>query len=116
MPATPVSSYFQGQHQAASEGVLLDNDIVCPTPCELQCAVAVNTGAGALWIQLHDKTSALVLGDVPEVSVLTPGGMGTYSLAMPYVFTKGMVIGISTTQLTFTSAGNVLSYAATVRT
>lgn len=114
MPATPVSSFFQGQHQAASEGALLDKDVVCPTPCELQCVVGVNAGSGTLWVQLHDKATPLANGDVPEFSIPVPGVNGSFSLAMPYVFTLGMCIGISTTQLTYTSAGNVLSYAATV--
>lgn len=116
MPATQVSSYFQGQHQAASEGVLLDKDIVCPTPCELQCVVGYNAGSGMLYVQLHDKAGALSNGDVPEIIIPVPGGRTPFSCAMPYVFTLGMNIGISTTELTYTSAGNLLSYAATVHT
>lgn len=116
MPATQVSSYFAGQHQAASEGGLLDKDIVCPTPCELQCLIGYNASSGTLYVQLFDKATAPSNGDVPEMIIPVPGGRTTFSLSMPYVFTLGCGIGISSTELTYTSAGNYLSYAASVHT
>lgn len=114
MPATQVSSYFTGQHQSASEGALLDKDIVCPSPCELQVAFGYNAGASTFYVQFFDKATAPAPGDVPEFIVPVAGGRGTFSVAAPYVFTLGCAIGISSTELTYTSAGNVLSYAAMV--
>ena len=93
---------------------MLDKDLVCPTPCELECVVGYNAGASMFYVQLFDQITAPVTSDVPEIIIPVPGGRTPFSLAISYVFTKGCAIGISTTELTYTSAGNVLSYAATV--
>jgi hypothetical protein len=87
MPATNVSSIFAGQKQAASEGAALAADLVCPTPCMLQCVAGYNAGAALLYVQLFDKITAPVAGDVPEFSIPVPGGRTPFSLSMPYVFT-----------------------------
>jgi hypothetical protein len=115
MPSTSVSQYFQGQHQAGSEGVLLAADIVCPGPCMLQCVAGYNAAAGLLYVQLFDKTTAPVAGDVPEMVIPVPGGRTPFSLSIPYVFTLGCSIGISSTELTYTSGGASLLYIATVQ-
>jgi hypothetical protein len=114
MSATIVSGYFPGQSQAASEGALIAADLVCPNVCMLQCVVGYNAGAGLLYVQLFDKTTAPIAGDVPEISIPVPGGRTPFSLSMPYAFTLGCAIGISSTEFTYTSGGNSLAYAATV--
>jgi hypothetical protein len=115
MPSTSVSQYFAGQHQAGSEGVLRDADLVCPTPCMLQCVAGYNAAAGLLYVQLFDKSTAPVSGDIPEVSIPVPGGRTPFSLSIPYVFTLGCSIGLSSTELTYTSGGASLMYIATVQ-
>jgi hypothetical protein len=101
-------------HQAWSAGVLVDQAQVYTAACKLDVISGYNANASQLFVQLHDKDTALVLGDVPKVVIPVPGNRASFSLAAAFAFATGLSVGISSTELTFTSAGNFLSYEALV--
>jgi hypothetical protein len=65
-------------------------------------------------VQIHDKASAIAPGDAPVIVIPVPANRSLFAVDVPYKFTSGMQVGISTTETTYTSAGNMLAYSAVV--
>lgn len=101
-------------HQSGSGGALVAQAQARATPCTLKVVAGYNADSVLRYVQLHNKATALVLGDVPVMIIPVAGGRTAFSLEMELVFSIGFSIGISTTELTYTSAGNVLSYISLV--
>lgn len=101
-------------HQASSGGALVAQAQAYASPCVLDVLSGYNADTVLRYVQIHNKASAISPGDVPLVVIPVPGNRATFSIDMPLTLSAGLSIGISSTELTYTSAGSVLSYAATV--
>lgn len=101
-------------HQAGSGGALVAQAQAYAAPCTLRVIVGYNADTVQRFVQLHNKATALAPGDVPLMIIPVPADRAAFSLAMELVFSAGLSIGISSTELTYTSAGSFLSYEALV--
>lgn len=111
---------YDVERKARTANVLVTQAVVSAVPCALDQIFGYNSdpGAGILYVQLHDKAVAVVLGDAPFVIIPVPsGGKVPYSLAAETIFAVGLVVAISTTELTFTPpAANYLNFNVNYRT
>lgn len=118
IPVTDAPPDLPVTHQRLSGGVLVTQAVIAAVPCELEAVVGYNsdpTVSDLLYVQLHNAAVAIAPGAVPAV-VIPVGGTLPYSLAMELRFSAGIVIALSTTELTFTApASPWLAYSAIYR-
>lgn len=107
-------------HQRLSGGVLQVQMLISAVACELDCVAGYNsdpTPGNLLYVQLHNAIGVIAPGAVPAVVIPVYGGKTPYSLAMNLRFPTGLVLALSTTELTFTAAASPwLAYSVTYRT
>jgi hypothetical protein len=67
--------------------------------------------ANALFVQLHNKASAISNGDVPLIIIPVPASQ-PFSYSIPLVFSVGIVAAISSTEFLYTATAKLASVAA----
>ena len=89
---------------------------ICAETCQLTTLTGyINdpVGAAQLYVQLHDLgATPIAAGAVPKV-VIPVKGVQLFSLTQGLTFNSGLVIGLSTTEWTFTAATAIMCYQCT---
>lgn len=116
----PPTTAAAGNSLTLSRSTALENDrIVKLTSGTLYAMRASLNAASAthLWLQLFNINIAPVLGEVPIWSAALPAGAIEVSEEIPWGFwcSAGIVLGISSTHLTYTSAGDLAVFQAAYR-
>jgi hypothetical protein len=106
--------------RAKSGAALVSQATLFANDCLLDVVGGYNsdpTASDLLYVQLHDAAAAIAPGAVPAVVIPVYGGKTPYSFAIETIFLNGLVIALSTTELTFTAAASPwLAYNVNYRT
>lgn len=120
LPVVLSPSGFPVKRQSPLSAVLVTQAVISAVPCELAIVAGYNsdpTATDLLYVQLHDASAAIAPGTVPEVVIPVYGGKTPYSYGLELDFAIGLVIALSTTELTFTApASNWLAFSCVYRT
>lgn len=102
-------------HQTTNNGALVAQAPIYPSACTLVDLIGYNAGSTLLYAQIHDKVDQILAGDIPLFVIPVPGLRAVFSLSVALMLTRGLQLGISSTEATFTSAGAFLAFAAQVQ-
>lgn len=103
---------FTRKRRALSNG-LVTQQLVNDTECLLTLVGGYNSDVApgsTSYVQLHDTNVPLVGGEIPIVIIPVSGGKISYSYGIETLFSIGIVIAMSTTELTFTAPASDLLF------